>query len=117
MQETKRNLDLTDYLSTTIQEKFHKIGKTPFYESADKFVIARWSKKYRGNVENYWYGLKARDLNAVRKQKVTHFAYVLGDRGIILLPKELVMNRLNTGKLTSTLERWQRSSLSHKILC
>lgn len=104
-QKSKRNLDLSEILSDAIKEPFHKIGKSPFYENTDKFVIARWSQKYKGEVENYWYGLKARDLVAVKKERVTHFAYVLGSKGLILLPKELVMAQINKGKLTNTLKK------------
>lgn len=92
--------DLTTILSTTLNEKFKRIGNTPFYKSPKRLVIARWSQKYNDKVENYWYGLKARDLVAVKSQNITDFAYVLANKGVILLPKSKVINKITQGELT-----------------
>jgi hypothetical protein len=91
--------DLTSVLTEAIKENFQRIGNSPYYRSKTKNVIARWSQKYDYKNINYWYGLKASDVESVNNQKITDFAYVCSNQGVILLPSSIVMKKIDEGAL------------------
>lgn len=96
--------DLTTILSRTLGEEFQRIGKSPFYKSKTKLIIARWSQKYKRKGITYWFGLKAGDLNAMANQKITDFAYVCGGKGILLLPSSIIRKRIREGVLLKSMK-------------
>jgi len=91
--------DLTPILNNTFGQRFVKVENVPVYKSTDKVIIGRWSKLYEKPSPNYWYGLKARDLDLVDEHSVTHFCYVCDDMGVSLLPKPVVMEQIEDNRL------------------
>jgi hypothetical protein len=98
-----RPSDLSDLLLRSIGEKFDRIGHTPIYKSRDKNVLARWSQRYQRKTENHWYGLTAKDIASVQEDALTHFAYVCGSLGTILLPVDVVLAHIRNDELGVTL--------------
>lgn len=102
--------DLTELLSKSIGEEFERVGHTPIYRSAEKTVLARWSQRYDRKTENYWYGLTAKDIESIEEDSLTHFAYVCGSLGIVLLPVGVILAQINDEKLGGTIKN---GSLRH----
>ena len=93
--------DLSRLLSSVLEETFVKIGNKPIYKSDSKTVIARWSKKHDKMVRAlaYWYGLKAPDLERINEYGITHFAYVCGKEGVVLIPTRIIQERIKNDEL------------------
>lgn len=94
--------DLSEILTSGLNEEFTKIGNLPLYKGEKSLVIARWSRRHEKQALNYWYGLKARDLQLEKQYSITHFAYVCAREGILLLPHRLVLSHINNENLTKT---------------
>lgn len=84
--------DLSQYLSSVLSECFVKIRNQPIYRSKTKTVIARWSKKHEKAVRAYpyWYGLKVPDIDRTSEYRVTHFAYICENEGLVLFPADII---------------------------
>ena len=86
-------------LNESLQEDFSRLGTSPIYQSKSKMVIARTSKRYDRKDFNYWYGTKAKDLDRVQKYKITHFAFISADKGVVLIPTKTVLREIERGNL------------------
>jgi hypothetical protein len=86
-------------LTVILRESFEKIGRAPLYRSPKKLVIGRWSQKYDRKGQDYWYGLKARDLELTKNYNVTQFAYVCANDGVVLLDTRYVMHQISEDRL------------------
>ena len=98
--------NLSPVLSKILNKSFDKVGNLPLYRSDDELVIARWSRKYEDESIEYWYGLKARDFRLVNEHPVTHFGYVCAYDGVLMLPKEIVLNSVSKNKLNKSLNKY-----------
>lgn len=74
--------DLAPILTSSLNRPFEKVGNLPLYRSVNALVIGRWSKKYEKS-HDYWYGLKAHDFKLMKEYRVTLFAYVCENEGVI----------------------------------
>ena len=99
--------DLSQILSTLLDETFVKIPSKPIYKSNSKTIIARWSKKYskKERALSYWYGLKAVDIDRITEYGITHFAYVCNGEGVVLLPTRIIQERIKNDQLLETLQK------------
>lgn len=96
--------DLSSLLSKMRGESFVKVDNIPVYRSENRVVIGRWSKEYEEPSENYWYSLKVRDLELIKKHSVTDFGYVCEDNGAARAIEEQIEQdnldkSLKTGKM------------------
>ena len=103
--EMSHQRNLSSLLSRFLSKPFKKVGNLPLYRSDIELVITRWSKKYENESIDHWYGLKARDFNLVREYPVTHFGYICAYDGVLMLPKEIVLNRVYNAKLNESLNK------------
>ena len=97
--------NLSQVLSESLNKPYDKVGNLPLYRSDTELVIARWSQKYKDQSIDYWYGLKARDFRLVSDHPVTHFGYVCDYDGVLMLPKEIVLNSVSNDKLNKSLNK------------
>jgi len=89
-------------LNESLQEEFSRLGTSPIYKSKSKIVIARTSKRYDQRNVNYWYGVKAKDLDRVKKYKITHFAFICSDKGVVLIPTKTMLEEIGKDNLNKT---------------
>jgi len=86
-------------LNESLKEDFSRLGASPIYQSKSRIVIARTSQRYDRTDINYWYGTKAKDLDRVKKYKITHFAFICSDKGIILIPTKKMLEEIEKDNL------------------
>ena len=89
-------------LNESLQEEFSRLGTSPIYKSKSKIVIARTSKRYDRKDVNYWYGTKAKDLERVKKYKITHFAFICSDKGVVLIPTKTMLKEIEKNNLSKS---------------
>jgi hypothetical protein len=92
------------YLNSTSVEKFEKIPRVPIYKNNSMKIIARWSKKYDPSIRTipYWFGLKAVDIERIQTYEIMYYAFVCEKAGVIFLPIDDVLFRLNNNELLKT---------------
>ena len=104
-------------LSESIGEGFSRLGKSSIYKSKSKIVIARISQRYDRADTNYWYATTTKDLDRVKKYKITHFAYICSDKGVVLIPTKTMLQEIKLDNLhRSTTEDGQLSHYHVKFL-
>ena len=91
-----------EVLSEILNEDFVRLGSSPIYKSKTKMVIARTSKTYYRKTTMYWYGTTAVDLIRVKKYSITHFAFICDKKGIVLLPKKMVLQEIENNNLNTS---------------
>jgi len=89
-------------LSESLHEEFSRLGSSPIYKSKSKIVIVRASKWYDRKENNYWYGTKAKDLERVKKYKITHFAFLCSDKAAVLIPMKTMLKEIENENLQKT---------------
>jgi hypothetical protein len=94
--------DLAEILKKTLGESFERVGRSSLYKSPSKTVVARWSQRYPRKDQNYWYGLTSKDIDAIEGYGVTHYAYVCGNAGTILIPVSQMLTHIKEGQLGRT---------------
>ena len=92
-------------LNESLQEYFSRLGSSPIYQSRSKIVIARTSKWYDRKYNNYWFGTKAKDLDRVKKYKITHFAFICSDKAVILIPTKTMFREIENDNLQKTITK------------
>jgi hypothetical protein len=104
-------------LTESIGERFSRLGKSSIYKSRSKTVIARISQRYDRADTNYWYATTAKDLERVKKYKITDFAYICSDKGVVLIPTKTILQEVKRDSLfKSTYEDGQLSHYHIKFL-
>jgi Restriction endonuclease len=94
--------DLVGLLSSSLGGRFSRVGNSPIYKGDSLVLVARWSQRYPRKGQNYWFKLTQRDISAIDEFGVSHFAYVCDGNGTVLIPKSLMMERVNGGRLGRT---------------
>jgi hypothetical protein len=93
--------DLSELLKQSLGEDFKRVGNSVIYKSPSKTVIARWSQRYKKS-QDYWWGLHAKDLEAIEDYGVTHYAYICGKVGTILIPASIMEKYAEEGRFART---------------
>ncbi len=91
-----------EMLNETLGEEFTRLGTSPIYKSRTKTVIARTSKYYGQKYPRYWYGTKAVDLIRVEKYSITNFAFICATKGIVLIPKKIMLQEIKKDNLNQS---------------
>jgi hypothetical protein len=91
-----------EMLTQTLGEEFRRLGTSPIYKSESKTVIARSSKYYNRKDDNYWYGTKAVDMERVKKYGVSHFAYICSTKGVVLIPRKILLREIEKDNLNKS---------------
>jgi hypothetical protein len=94
-----------EMLTVTLTEDFVRLGTSPIYKSKTKTVIARTNKYYDRKSINYWYGTKAIDFPRVRKYSVTHFAFICATKGVVLIPKKMMLQEIEKDNLRKSITK------------
>jgi len=89
-------------LKESLQEDFSRIGTSSIYQSQSKIVIARYSQRYDRPDINYWFGTTAKDLERVQRYRITHFAFICGDRGVVLIPTQTMLEEIRNDNLNKS---------------
>lgn len=94
---------IQEMLIETLDEQFVRIGTSSIYKSPTRTVIARISQRYDRTDSNYWYGTTPKDLERIREFRVTHFAYVFSNVGVMLIPTTEILEEVNRNNLPVSL--------------
>lgn len=98
-------------LNESLKEDFSRLGTSPIYQSKSKIVIARISKRYDRKDINYWYGTKAKDLERVKKYRITHFAFICSDKGVVLIPTKIMLKEIEKENLSKSTTKTARAEI------
>ena len=91
-----------EMLNESLQEDLSRLGNSSIYQGQSKIVIARRSQRYDRKDINYWFGTTAKDLDRVKKYKITHFAFICSDKGVVLIPTKTMLEEIEKDNLNKT---------------
>jgi len=96
--------NILTHLNSISVKKFEKIPRVPIYKNNSMKIIVRWSKKHDPNIRAipYWFGLKAVDMERIQTYEITYYTFVCEKVGIIFLPIDEVLFRINNDELLKT---------------
>lgn len=95
--------NLSELLSQSLSVPFTNLGRKPIYKGGSRTILARWSQKYDRESQDYWYGLTSRDIEDIDNFNITHFGYVCEYNGTLLLPVEMIKEKISKDELSSTI--------------
>jgi len=92
-------------LKDALHESFSRFGGSPIYQSKSRTLIARRSQYYDRKDVNYWYGTTTKDLERVKKYRITHFAFICSEKGVVLVPTKTMLAEIQKGNLNASYDK------------
>ena len=94
---------MQEMLWSSLGENFVRVGNSPIFRSSTRTVIARTSQRYDRADVNYWYGTRHKDLERVKEYRVSHFAFIFPNVGVLLIPTDKMLEEIKQNNLQLSL--------------
>lgn len=82
-------------LSKIFDQPIQKEANAPIFRIDNDKMIVRASKYYGDEKNRFWYGIKAIDADRIKKNNIVKYAFLMVDKGIVMLPTSQILEEIN----------------------